>query len=202
MKNIITSIAIAALLIACGGNDQKAAENTDQEMKPLVSRNTGTFNRSFAAMLSCYDALKDAFTEYDTAGVDKAADRLAAASDSLPLQEIKDDSTGAVKETAASYMSSISTAAKTLVTESGLENKKRQFQSISDALFDLIRTVKYDQQKVYRQHCPMAFNDEEEAYWISVSDQVVNPYLGKKHPKYKATMLECGDVADSLDFRK
>ncbi|HJU45799.1 MAG TPA: hypothetical protein VJ647_03400, partial [Chitinophagaceae bacterium] len=64
MKKYISSIAIAALLIACGGNDQKTAENTDQEMKPLVSRNTETFNRSFAVILSSYDALKDAFTDY------------------------------------------------------------------------------------------------------------------------------------------
>jgi hypothetical protein len=47
----------------------------------------------------------------------------------------------------------------------------------------------------------MAFNDEEEAYWISKTADVVNPYLGTLHPLYKATMLNCGNVADSIDFR-
>lgn len=201
MKKYIGIITIATFLTACGGSDQQAAENTVPEDKPLVSKNTEAFNHSFQSLLSSYDALRNALTDYDTTAANTASVQLASASDSLPLKEIKGDSTGAIKETAASYTAAISSAAKTLVTEAQLEKKKRQFQAISDALYDLIRTVKYDQQKIYRQHCPMAFNDEEEAYWISVSDQVVNPYLGKKHPKYKATMLECGDVADSLDFR-
>lgn len=201
MNKYFGIIAIATLLTACGGNDQKAAENTAEEAKPLVSRNTDAFNNSFEKLLSSYDALKNALTEYDTAGANTAAGQLSQASDSLRIQEIKGDSTGAIRETAVSYQTTISSAAKTFVTESELENKKRQFQSISDALYDLIRTVKYDQKKIYRQRCPMAFNDTEEAYWISENDEIVNPYLGKNHPKYKGTMLGCGEVADSLDFR-
>jgi hypothetical protein len=202
MKKYIGIITIVTFLAACGGNDKKAAENMNEQAKPLVSRNTETFNHSFSTILTSYDALKSALTDYDTTAANTAAGQLATATDSLKLQEIKGDSTGAIKETAASYTATISSAAKMLITETGLEKKKRQFQSISDALYDLIRTVKYDQQKIYRQHCPMAFNDEEEAYWISISNEVINPYLGKKHPKYKASMLSCGDVADSLDFRK
>jgi hypothetical protein len=48
----------------------------------------------------------------------------------------------------------------------------------------------------------MAFNDTEEAFWLSDKNRVVNPYLGSKHPKYKGSMLHCGDITDSLDFRK
>jgi hypothetical protein len=48
----------------------------------------------------------------------------------------------------------------------------------------------------------MAFNDEEEANWLSNSSKVVNPYLGKHHPKYKAGMLHCGDVVDSVDYTR
>lgn len=202
MNKMIGLLLIAGSLAACGGSDQQAKESTTTAAKPLVSVNTDAFNRSFSVILSAYDSLKDALADYDTAAANKAATQLKAATDSLPLKEIKGDSTGAIKETAASYISTVTSSAKTLITEAELEKKKRQFQAISDALYDLIRTVKYDKQKIYRQHCPMAFNDSEEAYWISVSDKVVNPYLGKKHPKYKATMLECGDIADSLDFRK
>lgn len=71
---------------------------------------------------------------------------------------------------------------------------------ISDAMYDLVRTVNFDRQIIYHQHCPMAFNDSEGAYWLSNSRAVINPYLGKKHPKYKAAMLACGEVTDSLDF--
>lgn len=201
MKKYIGIIVIATSLLACKGRDQQAQETTPVENKPLVSKNTETFNHSFEQLLTAYDSLKNALTDYDTTAANAAAGQLAKASDNLPLKEIKGDSTGAIKETAASYTSTISSDAKTLVTETEPEKKKRQFQAISDAMFDLIRTVKYDKQKIYRQHCPMAFNDQEEAYWISTSNEVINPYLGKKHPKYKGTMVNCGDVADSLDFR-
>lgn len=193
-------MVIAGFLAACGGNDKKAEEVKTEEMKPLVSRNTDVFNQSFEKMLASYENLKNGLVEYDTVAVNAAALQLATAADSLALNEIKGDSTGAVKETAATYSQTISTSSKTLASEKELEKKKRQFQSISDAMYDLVRTVKYDKQKIYHQSCPMAFNDEEQAYWISISDEVINPYLGKKHPKYKDGMLHCGEVADSLNF--
>ena len=45
----------------------------------------------------------------------------------------------------------------------------------------------------------MAFGDEV-ANWISNSSEIMNPYLGKKHAKYKDGMLHCGEVTDSLAF--
>jgi hypothetical protein len=74
-----------------------------------------------------------------------------------------------------------------------LDEKRRSFQMISDQLYDLVRTVRYDRQVVYHTFCPMAFNDEG-AYWLSNSSDIKNPYFGPK-------MLTCGEVKDSLDFR-
>jgi hypothetical protein len=48
----------------------------------------------------------------------------------------------------------------------------------------------------------MAFNDNETAFWLSDNREVVNPYLGKKHPKYASGMLHCGEVKDSLAYAK
>jgi hypothetical protein len=48
----------------------------------------------------------------------------------------------------------------------------------------------------------MAFKDSEEAYWLTSTNKIVNPYLGKKHPTYKDKMLGCGEIIDSLDFAK
>ena len=61
-------------------------------------------------------------------------------------------------------------------------------------LFDLIRTVQYDKEVVYLQHCPMAFN-EQGAEWLSNSTDIRNPYIPKK-------MLTCGEVKDSASFKK
>jgi hypothetical protein len=131
-----------------------------------------------------------------------ASKEVALFADSLALNEIDQrDSSGTIRQTASNYTGTISGSAMGLIGEKDWTAKKREFQMISDAMYDLARTVQYNGQKIYHQHCPMAFNDEEEAYWLSNSSTIVNPYLGKKHPKYKGAMLECGDVADSLGYK-
>ena len=39
---------------------------------------------------------------------------------------------------------------------------------------------------IYKQYCPMAFNNEG-AYWLSESKDIMNPYFGDR-------MLKCGRV--------
>jgi hypothetical protein len=187
--------------IACKSDDKQAGPE-EKQLALTISKNTEAFNQSFEKLLNGYLALENALTDYDTAKANSSAKELVALSDSLKTGEIKGDTSGAIKATAENYTGTISGSCKGLMGETDLVKKKKEFQVISDALYDLIRTVKYDRQKIYHQHCPMAFNDEEEAYWISNSNEVVNPYLGRKHPKYKESMLHCGDITDSLDFSK
>ncbi len=186
--------------LSCKSEDKPADEHKQAALS--MSKNSEAFNQSFEKLLNGYFSLKDALTDYDTAKANAAAKALVVFADSLKTGEIKGDTTGAIKETADNYAGTIAGSCKGLAGEAELVKKKKEFQMISDALYDLIRTVKYDRQKLYHQHCPMAFNDEEEAYWISNSNVVVNPYLGNKHPKYKESMLHCGDITDSLDFSK
>jgi len=60
------------------------------------------------------------------------------------------------------------------------------------------KMINYEGATLYLQYCPMAFGDEKGANWISNSAEIVNPYLGKNHPIYKAAMLHCGELKDSL----
>ena len=206
MKKIVIGIivlATAAFLIdkfffpkTGPGNDQPKQEALS------ISKNSAAFNESFEKLLNSYFALKTGLTEYDTSKANAAAKEMMVNADSLRTDEIRGDSTGVLKQTAADFAGTMSGSAKGLIGETDLTKKKREFQLISEALYNLVRTVKYDRQKLYHQHCPMAFNDEEEAWWISNSNKIENPYLGKKHPKYKATMEGCGDITDSLDFTK
>ena len=201
MRNQHLFFAIAFLIWSCGEADKKAAENTPGNKPLATSQQSAAFNQSFDKLLNSYYALKDGLVDYDTSKANAASRDLARYADSLQIAEIQHDSTGAIKETAKNYAGTITGSALGLIGETALEQKKREFQMISDAMYDLVRTVKYDRQKIYHQHCPMAFG-EEEAYWISNTAEIVNPYLGKHHPKYKAGMLHCGDITDSLDFSR
>ncbi len=206
MKKIV--IGIIVLVVVAFAVDKlflskktAVAEGPKQEAL-AISKNTPAFNESFEKLLNGYFQLKDALVNYDTAKANAAANELVVFADSLNTGEIKGDTTHTLQQVAADFAGTMSGSAKGLISEPDLTKKRREFQLISEALYNLVRTVKYDRQKLYHQHCPMAFNDEEEAWWISNSNEVVNPYLGNKHPKYKATMEHCGDITDSLDFSK
>ncbi|MEP6750591.1 MAG: DUF3347 domain-containing protein [Bacteroidota bacterium] len=203
-----TVIGIVVLALAAFAVDKfffakkyPVAEEPKQQAL-AVSKNSESFNESFEKLLNGYFYLKEAIADYDTIKADAAAKDMIVFADSLKTSEIKGDSTGDIRKTAENFAGTISGSAKGLRGEQDLTKKKREFQMISEALYNLVRTVRYDRQKLYHQHCPMAFNDDEEAWWISNSNKIDNPYLGRKHPKYKASMETCGDITDSLDFSK
>lgn len=195
MKKLLISFPLF-VLIACGGNEDEQAQNPETSTTaPLTkSQNSDVFNTSFERMLSDYYDLKDGMVRSTSSvapSVDSAANKLIVSADSLKLSELKADA--AIVSTAQSYSQGISAEAKALVGEKNLEAKRKSFQMISDQMYDLVRTVRYDRQVVYHQYCPMAFNDQG-AYWLSNNAEIMNPYFGNK-------MLHCGEVRDSLDFR-
>lgn len=196
MKKLIIGVLLLAVvgLIAwklLAGKDETPRE----KQKPVaLAENTGPFNQSYAELLNAYYAVKDALVASDTAKASAAANHLIKTSDGLKVNEIQGDSTGMIKETAKSYTANISTTAKVLADSKTLDDKRKQFEMIADAIWSLTRTVKYSGQKVYWQYCPMAFNDKG-AYWMSNDSIILNPYFGNE-------MLHCGTVEDSLDYSK
>lgn len=201
MKNLFYPLLCILILSSCGTEEQKPVKIGALKKPERVSKNSGAFNESFQKLLTSYYSLRDAFVEYDTARIDAVSKQLAADAGSVKLDELTGDSSSGVKTTAKDYTTTVQTTASDIQTQPDFTKKQRQFQSLSDAMYELVRTVRYDQEKIYHQHCPMAFNNEG-AYWISNSQEIVNPYMGKKHPKYRGSMLECGDIPDSLDFAK
>jgi len=206
MKKIVIGIIVVALMVFVIDkfffSKKPGVPDAPEQQALVTSKNSAAFNESFEKLLNSYFSLKDAIANYDTVKADAVAKEIIVFADSLKTNEIKGDSTGDIKKTAENFAGTISGSAKGFRGETDFIKKKREFQMISEGLYNLVRTVRYDRQKLYHQHCPMAFNDEEEAWWISNSNKIDNPYLGKKHPKYKATMEGCGDITDSLDFSK
>ncbi len=188
MRSIVL-FSLISILAACGGEDKKAEVAKDV---PLAqSRNTGAFSDSFKSLLASYYDLKDHLVQTNDTLATSSAQKVIQAAGDLKLNDLKADSS--IVSMANNYVETIVAEAKGLVGEKTVEGKRKSFQMISDNMYDLIRTVRYDQEVVYHQYCPMAFNDAG-AYWLSNTADIKNPYFGKK-------MLECGEVKDSLDFR-
>ena len=200
MKKGLLLIAITALVVACyfifaGNNDDEKSDEVKQQ--PLArGKNSDAFNKPFNEMLNEYFALTNAFVEWDTVAAGKAATALGDLAAKVPYEKLTADTT--IIATAKSFSESVTAEAAGISGETTIEGMRRSFYTLSENLYNLLRTVQYDQQVIYHDKCPMAFNDSEEAYWISNSKKVINPYLGKAHPTYKATMLHCGEIKDSI----
>jgi hypothetical protein len=203
MKKLVLLIIVFLLagLLAYrlfSGKETPPVEVKDQALR--INKNSGVFNTAFAELMSKYYSLKDALVEWDTLQADHAAYILGQAADSLPLKELKADSN--IVMTAKSLAASVGSEAKGFMGETSIEQKRRAFNALTDELYTLINTVRYDGETIYHVRCPMAFKDSEEGFWLSNNAKIINPYLGKKHPVYKEKMLGCGEISDSLDFSK
>ncbi|HZK65533.1 MAG TPA: DUF3347 domain-containing protein [Puia sp.] len=192
---LAAALAITYLLL----HQSSSSDKPEKKDNPLsVSSGSAAFGRSFSDMMNGYYQLSDAFVEWDTAAIRSGANKLAVGVDSLKINQLKADS--AIILTAVSLAESIKGEIAGLNGETDMEQKKREFNMITDMLYNLIRTVRYNGGVIYHMTCPMAFGDSSEGFWLSPTREVVNPYLGKKHPKYSNKMLDCGKVNDSIHF--
>lgn len=198
---LLAIVFIAAGLLAYKLLSDKPTKRDETRDQPLaISKNPGAFNASFAVLLNDYFALRDALVNWDTLKADQAAYALAAKADSLPVKLIKADTN--IVLTAKSLAASLSGDAKGFMGETGIEGRRQSFNVITEELYNLLRTVRYDGETIYHIRCPMAFKDSIEGFWLNNTAQIVNPYLGNKHPVYKSKMLGCGEVIDSFDLTK
>ncbi|MBK6264098.1 efflux RND transporter periplasmic adaptor subunit [Marivirga sp. S37H4] len=74
----------------------------------------------------------------------------------------------------------------------GIEEQRQHFVMLSDQVLEMTELFGLQKDKVYKQHCPMAF-DNEGAYWLSEQEEILNPYFGD-------VMLTCGEVTQT--YRK
>lgn len=169
-------------------------EHKDEALK--ISRNSPAFNNAFDTLMNQYFAIRDALVDWDSLRADQAAYRLAAKADSLPTRLLRADTS--IILTARSLAVSLSGDAKGFSGDTGFEDRRQSFNVLTDELYNLVRTVRYDQTKIYHIRCPMAFKDSIEGFWLSTSTHIANPYLGNKHPVYKAKMVTCGEIIDSF----
>lgn len=179
----------------------RKTEKRPEEPKPVpivVNKHSDTFNASIDQLMGAYFGIKDAFVDADTARA-KANTRLFInALDSIPLVELEKDDT-LISNTAKANIGDIKLNANSLLAQKDITQMRLDFRTISDMLYpSFFGVINYEGANLYLHNCPMAFDNDKDANWISNSDEVVNPYLGKNHPKYKGTMLHCGEVKDSL----
>lgn len=193
MKKVIIPIVILiALVFTAYLLLFKKKEQSHEKLSPISVNSSDSLNGSIDGALQAYFTMKDAFVKSDTALVNSNASAFVIKLDLMKFADTKTDST--IIQLASQIKETISSQAKTIVSTTGIDAKRKIFQTVSDGMFDLLRTVRYNGSTVYQDYCPMAFNNAGAA-WLSNSREIVNPYFGEK-------MLHCGELRDSVSISK
>jgi hypothetical protein len=194
---LILIVVITGLWLVFFRSKSKADSGPKQQ--PLtVSKHSDIFNSSAQKMIDSYYDLTEGFVVWDSAAVDKYAREFEVNLDSLRLDQLQQDTV--IHQTASSVRANARAEIEGLIKDGSLEEKRLALNSLTQYVYDLLRTVRYDQSKIYFQECPMAFGEEQPGNWLSKTAAVRNPYLGTRHPKYKDGMLNCGGPKDTLNF--
>ena len=200
MKKVmaVLVLAIAAFCIYWFGFKSKGAASGSPRQQPLaLKKHSEGFNKSVAAAMGAYFEIQNAFVDADTTKAKEACKKFIGLVDSIKLDELKKD-TAAVYKDAVDKLGDIKANAASILLQADITEMRHDFSWVSDALYPFFKLINYEGPNLYLQNCPMAFGEDKGANWISNTTEIVNPYLGKNHPEFKATMLHCGEIKDTI----
>ena len=164
MKTTLLTLGLALAIASCSSSKQEEKSEATE-----VVANTEA--AAATSGIADYMMLKDALVQTDTQAAKDAAAKLAAS---------------AANE---NWSTELVEAAKTIAASEEVEAQRTAFKTVTDGLIASLEANEGNA-GVYVQYCPMAF-DNTGASWLSMSDQIRNPYFGDK-------MLKCGKVTAEL----
>ena len=92
----------------------------------------------------------------------------------------------------ATEMPEVQQETKELAAVNNIDSLRTHFDLLSVALYEEIKQHPDSSRTLYKQYCPMAFNNQG-AFWLSTEKEIKNPYYGDK-------MMNCGRVEEELTF--
>ncbi len=171
-KKIIYGALIGICLSACSGpqpaNEEASTSSTINNPKVTPA----TEYKTVSDVIEGYLRLKDALVESDAKRAKERAVTLLAAVDATQTPRIQQ------------HTKQIASAGD------DLDKQRLYFDSLSVDLYEEIKKNQGNEQMLYKQYCPMAFNNRG-AYWLSSTEEIRNPYMGKQ-------MLTCGSTQETL----
>lgn len=201
MKKVV--LILLLLLLVVGGyywyriSYMGKGDQGPKQQALALKKNSAAFNGAVATAMNAYFEMKTAFVDADTTLAKISCRKFIQLMDSIPLNELKND-TAKIYDMAYVDYTNIQSNAASLLQQTDILEMRKDFGMVSENLYPFFRTINYEGEKMYWQNCPMAFGEEKGANWISSTREIFNPYLGKNHPEYKGTMLHCGQVKDTI----
>ena len=158
----------------------------------MMSRPAGTytemseaFRSNGSSVVAQYFKLKNALVK------DQAAPAKSEANDLLQLLAKLQSSSlkGSEKSAWEGLSKKLNVAAGKLKSAKDIAELRKHFEQLSAEVIFLTENYGVNQDMVYKDYCPMAFNNKG-AYWLSETKEITNPYFGE-------SMLACGEVTQT-----
>jgi hypothetical protein len=203
-KSILILVAFLGLTVFLYLNFRsKSSDHTEGSPSgPSVQkRHSDSLNQSVNMLMEDYFKLSNCFVNADTTSIKQSAIQMKKNWQVINSNWFEKD-TILTRSLLIDLSTNVQSNLESLIQQTDITEMRRDFSSLTEAIFPaFFNAVHYEGSKIYVQRCPMAFNDTEPASWISPSAEIMNPYLGKKHPVYQAGMLHCGEVVDSIQIK-
>lgn len=182
MKRFPLLMIALGILAFTSCKDSKTAEpevvtvetEEGQEVYAIGEGNVKFKDENVADVFAQYLRLQTALINTDSEEAQMEAEKLAKMID-LEVLEASDE----VKKTSIDMAST-----------QNIEDIRKGFEVIDEWMLKKIEG-NIESGTIYRQYCPMAFNDTG-AYWLSPDKKILNPYFGDK-------MLRCGRVDSEIN---
>ena len=147
---------------------------------------TTAFKDQLFSLTEAYLQLKDAFVATDPELAAKESTKLLTSLDEVDMSLLK----GKAHMYWMDQFTAIQAHGKKIAALTDVEEQRKQFDFLSEALIQAIKAFGIPKDTFYIQHCPMAIG-KEGADWISDQTAIRNPYFGDQ-------MLKCGAVTDTI----
>lgn len=183
-KNLYLSLVLSLFLLACS-SEQKQPE-TSLEISPKFEL-PAEFQQEVGNVVNEYYAFKDALVQSDAKTAAERAKQLRTAIASVPTDTLEGSQAREVWFMIANEMNQISSE---ISGETDLERQRELFVDMTSNIEMMVNAFGVKGISMYKQHCPMAFNDTG-ANWFSSEPTIMNPYFGDR-------MLHCGTVEQTI----
>ncbi len=202
MKKIFLLLVLAAVAFAAYWFLIRKNQTSVPAQPPMshieLKKHSEKFNKEIDSIVDAYLEIKNAFVDADSTAAKAATRKFVLQLDKLSIDELKKDTTS-IYETAKGNLMDVKLNANSILQQTDITEMRKDFSMVTEMMYpSFLTAVKYEGKKLYVAKCPMAFNETTAANWLSNSAEIINPYLGKNHPKYKSGMLNCGEVVDSI----
>ncbi len=162
---------------AAGKDDVNNIANVEQE-----------FVEQLDVVYQRYLLMNDAFVASDPEKVTEKAKKVKEALGQVDMNLVEGDAHELWMEQAGTLKNSLNK----IIEKDDLEEKRKAFSTLNLAFYKIVKSFRLNEDKVYYQYCPMAFDDEG-AYWFSDQQDIRNPYFGDQ-------MLKCGETRETFEF--